>query len=90
MRMNIEAERARNGLTKTKLSEILGISLPTYNSYISGGSIPSDVLDKMADLFGTTPITRSKQNRLDFAVWTVLFCTFPVFPGTPNLLPYYI
>lgn len=54
MRMNIEAERARNGMTKTKLSQILGISLPTYNSYVSGSSIPSDVLDKMADLFGTT------------------------------------
>lgn len=54
MRMNIEAERARNGLTKTKLAEILGISLPTYNAYISGSSIPSDVLDKMANMFGTT------------------------------------
>ena len=51
MRMNIEAERGRKGLTKTQLSQELGISLSTYSAYLKGGSIPSDKLVQMADLF---------------------------------------
>lgn len=54
MRMNIEAERARRGLSKTKMAEILGISAQTYNSYVRGGQIPSEKLLKMADIFGVT------------------------------------
>lgn len=51
MRMNIEAERARLGLSKEELSRKLGISSKTYSKYIGGSPISSDVLVKMADLF---------------------------------------
>lgn len=52
MRSNIEAERARLGLSKEKLAEKLGISTNTYNGYIKGRSIPSVILEKMSKLFG--------------------------------------
>lgn len=51
MRMNIEAERARAGMTKNELSEKLGISQKTYVKYVNGSPISSDVLEKMAVLF---------------------------------------
>lgn len=51
MRMNIEAERGRHGLTKTELSERLDISINTYNSYLKGAAIPSSKLVMMADMF---------------------------------------
>lgn len=42
---NIEAERARAGLTRTELASEMGVSLPTYNKYISATTpIPSDKL----------------------------------------------
>ena len=50
MRMNIEAERARAGMTKNELSEKLGISQKTYVKYVNGSPISSDVLEKMAVL----------------------------------------
>lgn len=55
MRVNIEAERVRNQLTKTELSERLGISLKTYAGYINGNvPIPSNVLLDLATLFCCT------------------------------------
>ena len=51
MRNNIEAERGRLGLTKEEISSRLGITSKTYNHYISGSPIPSDVLERMARLF---------------------------------------
>lgn len=55
MRMNIEAERARNQLTKETLSAKLGVSQKTYMNYVKGTSpIPSDTLCLMADLFHCT------------------------------------
>ena len=51
MRMNIEAERGRHGLTKTELSEKLDISINTYNSYLRGAAIPSSKLVMLADMF---------------------------------------
>ena len=52
MRMNIEAERARLGMSKEELSKELGISSKTYSKYVGGSPISSDVLLKMAELFG--------------------------------------
>lgn len=51
MFLNIEAERSRNRMTKTELSNKLGISLNTYNAYINGRAIPSGILAEMADMF---------------------------------------
>lgn len=51
---NIEAERSRLGLTKTALSEKLGISIETYRKYVNGNPIPSDKLLVMKELFGCT------------------------------------
>lgn len=51
MRKNIEAERGRIGLSKHAISKQLNISTTTYNHYIAGRPIPSDVLIAMADLF---------------------------------------
>lgn len=51
MLKNIEAERGRMQLTKEALSRKLGISTKTYNSYINGAPIPSNILLDMADLF---------------------------------------
>ena len=48
---NIEAERARLGLTKVALSKELGITSNTYRGYISGTPIPSATLLRMAELF---------------------------------------
>lgn len=51
MLKNIEAERGRLQLSKEALSRKLGISSKTYNSYIKGTPIPSNILLDMADLF---------------------------------------
>ena len=43
--LNIEAERARAGLTRTELAAEMGVSLPTYNKYVAEMTpIPSDNL----------------------------------------------
>ena len=52
---NIEAERARAGLTRTALAEELGISLTTYNKYVTGEtSVPSDKLIYLNRRFGVS------------------------------------
>lgn len=52
MRANIEAERGRLCMTKTALCAELGITLKTYNGYIRGAAIPSDILERLADITG--------------------------------------
>ena len=51
MLKNIEAERGRLGLSKEAISKKLKITSKTYNGYIGGNPIPSDVLIAMADMF---------------------------------------
>lgn len=51
-RVNIEAERGRLQMTKSEISQALGVTLKTYNSYISGGPIPSTVLENLRNLTG--------------------------------------
>ena len=53
-RANIEAERARLGITKSKMSEELGVTLKTYTGYINGAPIPSAKLEKLRDMTGKT------------------------------------
>lgn len=52
--MNIEAERARLGITKDELAKRLGISLKTYYNWISGiRPMPHTKLKEMSKMFGT-------------------------------------
>ena len=54
MLRNIEAERARAGLSKEKLATILGISTGTYYNWVNEATdIPSSKLIAMANLFNT-------------------------------------
>lgn len=52
MRVNIEAERGRLQMTKGQMCGQLGITAKTYNRYISGAPIPSDVLEALRSLTG--------------------------------------
>lgn len=48
---NIEAERARMGLSKEEFAKALGISTKTYYNWLNGvNPIPSDVLIKMSQI----------------------------------------
>ncbi|MCC8128599.1 MAG: helix-turn-helix domain-containing protein [Clostridiales bacterium] len=52
---NIEAERSRNGLTRTELASRIGVSLTTYKRYMIGETpIPSDKLIALARAFDCT------------------------------------
>lgn len=51
-RPNIEAERARMGMTKGQMCEALGVTSKTYISYIEGGNIPSSALEKLREMTG--------------------------------------
>lgn len=51
-RINIEAERGRMQMTKTAMCKELEVTLKTYNSYIRGSTIPSDVLEKLRNMTG--------------------------------------
>nr|DAH03548.1 MAG TPA: hypothetical protein [Caudoviricetes sp.] len=52
---NIEAERARLGLTKEEFAEKLGVVTKTYYNWIGGvNPIPSDMLLKIAKLCNTS------------------------------------
>ena len=51
---NIEAERARLGLSKRELSQKLNITQKTLSNWQNGKSIASDKLDAMRSLFNCT------------------------------------
>lgn len=52
---NIEAERARVGMTKERLSASLGVSTSTLKNWQSGKTeIPASKIILMAKYFGTT------------------------------------
>lgn len=52
MRLNIEAERVRKGLTKAQLAGKLETSLKTYYNWVNSVTdIPGSALLKMAKLF---------------------------------------
>lgn len=53
-RVNIEAERGRLQMTKTDMCNELGVTLKTYNGYIRGSIIPSDILEKLRFMTGRT------------------------------------
>lgn len=49
---NIEAERARKGLSCEALAEKLGVGRKTLYNWMESGKIPLSSLIAMADLFG--------------------------------------
>ena len=51
-RLNIEAERGRMQMTKGEMCAKLGITGKTYNGYIRGNPIPSDILEKLRTMTG--------------------------------------
>lgn len=51
---NIEAERARNGLSITELSKKLGICRKTYYNWINKGQIPQEKLKLLSDMFNVS------------------------------------
>lgn len=52
---NIEAERARNGMTKEKLATSLGVSVSTLKNWQNGKTeIPASKIIVMANLFNVS------------------------------------
>lgn len=51
---NIDAERARKGMSNDRLAEELGITRKTLYNWMDKGNIPLSALIRMADLFGCT------------------------------------
>lgn len=51
---NIEAERARHGMSIENLTSALGVCRKTYYNWISKGQIPQKKLELMADMFNVT------------------------------------
>ena len=49
---NIEAERARHGISNDSLAEKLGVSRKTIFNWMDKGNIPTSALIRMADIFG--------------------------------------
>lgn len=49
---NIEAERARNGLSYEKMARELGVSRKTIYNWLITGNIPQSKLIDMSNLFG--------------------------------------
>lgn len=51
---NIDAERARKGLTVNALVKELGVCRKTYYNWIAKGKIPRDKLERLADIFNVS------------------------------------
>ncbi len=49
---NIEAERARKGLTNSQLAAAVGVSRGTLYQWMLKGDMPASVLIKMSHIFG--------------------------------------
>lgn len=48
---NIEAERARRGLSCSELASALGVTRKTLYNWVSKGDIPQTKLEQMAEMF---------------------------------------
>ena len=51
---NIEAERARKGMTVGEMTQALGVCPKTYYNWCTNGRIPQSKLEKLADIFGVS------------------------------------
>lgn len=54
MRLHLEVERARNRLSRGEIAERAGVTSSTYTAWVKGRAIPSDKLEKLADVFGVS------------------------------------
>lgn len=54
MRMNMEIERTRNRLNRSEVAKRLGVAGTTYTAWANGRPIPSDKLEKLAELYGVS------------------------------------
>ena len=48
---NINAEMARNGMSRGDLAEKMGVCRKTVYNWLSKGNVPMDVMVKLAELF---------------------------------------
>ena len=51
---NIEAERARRGLTNDEVANALGVTRRTYYSWVVKGNIPQPQVSKLSEFFGVS------------------------------------
>lgn len=51
---NIDAERARHGLTVSTLAIKLNVSRKTYYNWLRKGKIPQGKIEELADMFNVT------------------------------------
>lgn len=51
---NIEAERARRGMTTEELACMLGVSRKTYYNWVSQGKIPFDKVKQLSEIFSVS------------------------------------
>ena len=51
---NIEADRARKGISNDSLAEQLGVTRKTLFNWMDKGNIPTSALIQMADMFSCT------------------------------------
>lgn len=51
---NIELERIKTDLSKTKFVKNVGVTLQTYKNWQASGNIPSSKIVQMSELFGCT------------------------------------
>lgn len=51
---NIDAERARKGLSVEALTKKLGVCRKTYYNWLSNGKIPQSKLELMANIFNVS------------------------------------
>lgn len=54
MRLHLEVERARNRLNRGEVAKRLGVTGSTYTAWVNGRPIPSDKLEKLAELYGVS------------------------------------
>ena len=71
---NINAERARMGLSWGQLAGILGVTRKTLYSWTTKGCIPQNALIQMEDIFGCSMATVSKGSFTAAAVVEKIGC----------------
>lgn len=50
--MNLKTARENKGLSQEKAAQLIGVSYKTIHRYENGSPIPSNILFKLAELYG--------------------------------------